>query len=165
MILHKGLKVRGLKSFIAKQIVKLLGDSGKALSDYELDGMTNIVTTRELNDRMREHIANEEKRKGSIIDVPYIDQQLEDNPDTELREDKLADDLMGHLNYNAKRMGLPGFPEYVYAKAKEEKENELAEFYSTHQISDEKYNEIMGIKGEGAAAFESFKYIKPFHKW
>ena len=165
VILYKGLKIRGLKSFIAKQIVKLLGDSGKALSDYEADGMTNIVTTKELNDRMAEHIANEEKRKGSIIDVPYIDQQLEDNPDTELREDELADVLMGHLNYNAKRMGLPGFPEYIYAKAKEEKENDLAEFYSTRQISDEKYNELMGIKGEGAAAFESFKYIKPFHKW
>ena len=165
VILYKGLKLRGLKSFIAKQIVKLLGDSGKALSDYELEGMTNVVTTKELNDRMREHVANEEKRKGSVIDVPYIDQQLEDNPDTELREDELVYDMQKHLNYNAKRMGLPGFPEYVYARAKEEKENDLAEFYSTHQISDEKYKEIMGISGEGAKAFESLKYIKPFDKW
>lgn len=165
VILYKKLTVRGLKLFIAKQIIKLLGDSGKALSDYEVEGITDIITTKELNDRMSEHAKNERERKGSLIDVPYIDQQLEDNPDTELREDQLVYDLQKHLNYNAQLMGLPNFPEYVYAKAKEEKENELAEFYSTRQISDEKFNKIMGIKGEGARAFESFKYVKPFYTW
>jgi hypothetical protein len=165
VILYKKLTLRGLKFFIAKQIIKLLGDSGKALSDYELEGITNVITTKELNDRMSEHAKNERERKGSLIDVPYIDQQLKDNPDTEIREDQLVYDLQKHLNYNAQLMGLPNFPEYVYAKAKEEKENELAEFYSTRQISDEKFNKIMGIKGEGAKAFESFKYIKPFYTW
>jgi hypothetical protein len=171
LFVYKGLKVRGLRSFIAKQFVKFLGESGKALSEYEKQAMSDIVTTREINDRMNEFAKNERKRLGADYVVPYVDQLLKDNPDTELREDELANDLQRHLNYNAKRLGLPGFPEYVYAKAKEEKENELAEFYSDHQISNEKYNELMGIKNSGDRPFENInysgklKYIKLFENW
>ncbi len=171
MFLYKGLTVRGLRSFIAKQIVKLLGDSGKAQSDYEDDAMSDIITTGEINDRMNEFAKNEKERLGADYVVPYMDQLLKDNPDTEIREDELTNDLQRHLNYNAERLGLPGFPEYIYAKAKEEKETELAEFYSDHQISNEKYNELMGIKNTGDQPFENFnysgklKYIKLFENW
>lgn len=169
VVIMRGLVLSKFQSFIAKQIVKLLGASANALSDYEREGIEDLISTQELNDRMEEHSQNEKKRKGSVIDVPYIDQQLKDRPETELKEDDLVYDLQKHLNYNAQRMGLPSFPSYVYARAKEEKEKEMEELYTKHQISDEKYNEIMGIQGSEAAAFENIqysnklKYIKPFN--
>lgn len=168
VIIVRGLVLSKFQSFIAKQIIKLLGSSGKALSDYELDGMSNIITNKELNDRMDDHVRNEKKRKKSLIDVPYIDQQLKDNPETELREDQLVQDLQNHLNYNAKRMGLDDFPQYIYAKAKAEKEDEITDLYVDHSISGEKYDELMGYKkgsspiGESLAYSYEFKYIKPF---
>ena len=169
VILYRGLRVRGFKSFIAKQIVKLLGSSAKAMSDYELEGMTDIVTTDQLNSKMAEHAANIKKKTGATYVVPYIDQQLKDDLDTDLKEDELVYDLQKHLEYNAQRMGLPSFGSYIYARAKEEKEKEMEELYTSDQISDEKYNEIMGITGKGAKQFESIsysrnlKYIKPFN--
>ena len=117
---------------------------------------------------MKEHIDNEMKRKGSKYDAPYIDTFLEDNPDTELKEDELAMDLQKHLNYNAKLVGLPSFQTYLYAQAKNEKEKEIEKYYIDHAISPEKYKEVMGIEGSGAKSFESvqyssqMKYIKPF---
>lgn len=168
VVLVRGLVLSKFQSFIAKQVVKLLGASADALSDFERDGMNDIITTQELNDRMEEHAQNEKERKGSVIDVPYIDQQLEDRPETDLKEDELVYDLQKHLNYNAKRMGLPSFPSYVYARAKEENEKEMQDFYTDHAISDEEYNKIMGIQDQGAKAFEhreyskNLKYLKPF---
>ena len=169
VVIMRGLVLGKFSSFIAKQIIKLLGSSADALSDFEKEGIEDLISTQELNDRMEEHSSNERKRKGSVIDVPYIDQQLKDRPETELKEDELVYDLQRHLNYNAERMGLPSFPAYVYARAKEENEREIQELYTNHQISDEKYNEIMGIQGSGSSALESIsysnklKYIKPFH--
>ena len=168
VVLVRGLVLSKFQSFIAKQVVKLLGASADALSDFEKDGMNDIITTQELNDRMEEHAQNEKERKGSVIDVPYIDQQLEDRPETDLKEDELVYDLQKHLNYNAKRMGLPSFPSYVYARAKEENEKEMQDFYTDHAISDEEYNKIMGIQDQGAKALEhreyskNLKYLKPF---
>ena len=167
-IIIRGLVLSKFKSFIAKQIIKLLGSSAKAMSDYELEGMTDVITTDQLNSRMAEHAANVKKKTGATYVVPYIDQQLKDDLDTDLKEDELVYDLQKHLEYNAQRMGLPSFPSYIYARAKEENEREMEELYTGHQISDEKYNEIMGIKGEGAKKFESINYsrtlkhIKPF---
>jgi hypothetical protein len=169
VIIMRGLVLGKFSSFVAKQVVKLLGSSANALSDFEREGMEDLISTQELNDRMEEHSNNEKERKGSVIDVPYIDQQLKDRPETELKEDDLVYDLQKHLNYNAQRMGLPSFPAYVYARAKEENEKEMQELYTNHQISDEKYNEIMGIQGSGSSALESIsysnklKYIKPFN--
>ena len=167
-IIIRGLVLSKFQSFIAKQIIKLLGSSAKAMSDYELEGMTDVITTDQLNSRMAEHAANVKKKTGATYVVPYIDQQLKDDLDTDLKEDELVYDLQKHLEYNAQRMGLPSFPSYIYARAKEENEREMEELYTGHQISDEKYNEIMGIKGEGAKKFESINYsrtlkhIKPF---
>lgn len=167
-VIVRGLVLSKFKSFIAKQIIKLLGSSAKAMSDYELEGMTDVITTDQLNSRMAEHAANVKKKTGATYVVPYIDQQLKDDLDTDLKEDELVYDLQKHLEYNAQRMGLPSFPSYIYARAKEENEREMEELYTGHQISDEKYNEIMGIKGEGAKKFESINYsrtlkhIKPF---
>jgi len=169
VIIHRGLLLSRFQAFIGKQIVKLLGSSANAMSDYEKKGISDVITTQELNNLMKEHSENEKKRKGSVIDVPYIDQQLKDNPDTELREDELVYDLQKHLQYNAERMGLPSFPSYIYVRAKEEKEKEMEELYTNHMISDEEYNKIVGIQGSGAKALESvqvsrnLKYIKPFN--
>tara|TARA_B100000963_G_scaffold356160_1_gene375727 strand:- start:2001 stop:3695 length:1695 start_codon:yes stop_codon:yes gene_type:complete len=168
VLILRGLGLGKFGSFIAKQIVKLLGSSANALSDFEREGMSDIITTQELNDRMEEHAQNEKERKGSVIDVPYIDQQLKDRPETELDEGDLVYDLQRHLDYNAKRMGLPSFPSYIYARAKEENEQEMIDVYTEHAISDEEYNKIMGIQNSGAKALESkqysknLKYIKPF---
>ncbi len=171
VIIVRGLVLSKFQSFIAKQIVKLLGSSGKALSDYEKDGISNIMTNKELNDRMDDHIENEKKRKKSLIDVPYIDQQLKDNPDTDdVDESGLAQDLQNHLNYRAKQMGMDDFPQYIYAKAKAEKEDEITDLYVDHSISTERYNELMGYDtnnsknpiGESMQYSSNFKYIKPF---
>jgi len=169
VIIRRGLLLSRFQAFIGKQIVKLLGSSANAMSDYEKKGISDVITTQELNNLMKEHSENEKKRKGSVIDVPYIDQQLKDNPETELREDELVYDLQKHLQYNAERMGLPSFPSYIYVRAKEEKEKEMEELYTNHMISDEEYNKIVGIQGSGAKALESvqvsrnLKYIKPFN--
>jgi len=179
-VLGGPLKVRDWKLFIGKCIVKVLGSSGDALSDFEEDGLSDVVTTQDLNKLMDKHKYNEMKRKGSVIDVPYIDQMMRDRPETEdIDESKLADAFTKHLNYNAERMGLPSFDSYVYAKAKNDREEELVKIYTENAISDKEYNKLVGIKsGDGVDVFESkyvnstcnifnmgngkLKYIKPF---
>ena len=164
-VFGKKLTVRGYKSFIAKCIVKVLGSSGNALSDEELDAYAGMVTTQDINNLMEEHIENEKTRKGSIIDVPYIDQLMRDRPETDLDESNIANKFQDHLNYNAKRMGLPSFGSYKYAMAKHDNEKELEKVYTSNAMSTKEYNELAGIgKGSGGDVFESYtlKYIKPF---
>ena len=159
------LTVRGYKSFIAKCIIKVLGSSGNALSDEELSAYSDMVTTQDINNLMEEHIENEKTRKGSIIDVPYIDQLMQDRPETDLDESNIANKLQDHLNYNAERMGLPSFGSYKYAMAKHDKETELEKVYASSAMSTEEYNKLAGIgKSRGGDVFESYtlKYIKPF---
>ena len=160
------LTVRGYKSFIAKCIIKVLGASGNALSDEELGAYSDMVTTQDINELMENHIENEKTRKGSVIDVPYIDQLMQDRPETDLDESNIANKLQDHLNYNAKRMGLPSFGSYKYAMAKHDNETELEEVYASSALSPKEYNELAGIgNSTGGDVFESYtlKYLKPFN--
>lgn len=161
------LTVRDWKLFLAKCIVKVLGSSGNALSDQELDAYSDMVTSQDVNAMMEEHIENEKKRKGSVLEVPYVDKLMRDFPETDLDESEIAQKLQDHLDYNAKRMGLPSFGSYKYAMAKHDKELELEKVYTEDALSPEEFNKLAGINTKhGVSVFESkkphLKYIKPF---
>lgn len=152
------LQLQHLAAFLSKQMIKLFGAQGDALSDFEKDQMSNIVTTNQLHEIMQSDQQRERDTLNSVVAIPFRD--LFSGHEGE--EGDVAIALQKHLNYNAQRMGAPNLQTYFAAQAKWNKEKAIEQLYSG-MISDEEYEKIVGgidskdakLKADAAGGFQS----------